>query len=103
MIVNDYKDAKQNYNKDHASFLPRMWSPEHTENYLDYTGFLNYKIRNFKYFFDNYNDPQKLYESVKKSISEAEKKIETRELCGGNNVELEKCFQKGAFTYINRR
>ena len=28
VIVNDYKKAKQNYNREHASILPRMWSPE---------------------------------------------------------------------------
>ena len=74
VIVNDYKDAKQNYNKDHASFLPRMWSPDHTENYLSYTNGLKYKIRDFKYFYDNYNDPEKTYESVKKSINESEER-----------------------------
>ena len=76
VIVNDYKDAKQNYNKDHASFLPRMWSPDHTENYLRYyiTNGLKYKIRDFKYFYDNYNEPEKTFESVKKSIKESEER-----------------------------
>ncbi len=44
VIVNDYKDAKQNYNSDHASILPRMWSSEHAENYMRYTGFLNFSV-----------------------------------------------------------
>ena len=32
-VVNDYKNAIQNYNSDHAAFLPRMWSSEHAVNY----------------------------------------------------------------------
>ena len=45
IIVNDYKNATQNYNSKHASILPRMWSPEHAENYLSYSGFLNFKVK----------------------------------------------------------
>ena len=45
VIVNDYKDAVQNYNSEHASILPRMWSTEHAENYLNYTGYLDFKIK----------------------------------------------------------
>ncbi|TYA74534.1 glycosyltransferase family 117 protein [Seonamhaeicola marinus] len=45
IIVNDYKNAKQNYNSKHASFLPRMWSSEHAENYMMFSGFLNFKIK----------------------------------------------------------
>ena len=45
VIVNDYRDAVQNYNSDHASILPRMWSTEHAENYLNYTGYLDFKIK----------------------------------------------------------
>ncbi|NMH87524.1 DUF2723 domain-containing protein [Flavivirga algicola] len=45
VIVNDYKNAKQNYNSEHASILPRMWSPEHTENYMMFSGFLNFKLK----------------------------------------------------------
>ncbi len=52
IIVNDYKNATQNYNSKHASFLPRMWSPEHAENYLSYSGFLNFKVKP-KYISEN--------------------------------------------------
>tara|TARA_A100000164_G_scaffold1759_1_gene1482 strand:- start:466 stop:3690 length:3225 start_codon:yes stop_codon:yes gene_type:complete len=45
VIVNDYKNAVQNYNSKHASILPRMWSTEHAENYLNYTGYLDFKIK----------------------------------------------------------
>jgi len=45
VIVNDYKNAKQNYNSKHASILPRMWSAEHTENYMMFSGFLDFKLK----------------------------------------------------------
>jgi hypothetical protein len=45
VIVNDYKNAKQNYNHKHASILPRMWSPENAENYLMFTGILDFKLK----------------------------------------------------------
>ena len=44
-VVNDYKNAIQNYNSDHAAFLPRMWSSEHAVNYYSYTGFLDFNIK----------------------------------------------------------
>lgn len=45
VIVNDYKNARQNYNSDHASILPRMWSTEHAENYMLYSGYLDFNIK----------------------------------------------------------
>ena len=46
VIVNDYKDAIPNSSPDHESLLPRMWSQEHAENYVNYfTGFLDFEIR----------------------------------------------------------
>ncbi len=45
VIVNDYKNAKQNYNSKHASILPRMWSTEHAENYMMFSGFLDFKLK----------------------------------------------------------
>lgn len=45
IIVNDYKNAIQNYNSDHASILPRMWSTEHAENYMLYSGYLDFNIK----------------------------------------------------------
>ena len=45
VIVNDFKNATQNYNSKHASILPRMWSSEHAENYMMYTGYLDFKLK----------------------------------------------------------
>ena len=44
-IINDWKNAKQNYNSEHAMLLPRMWSTEHAENYMMFTGFVDFKIK----------------------------------------------------------
>ena len=45
VIVNDWKNSKQNYNHKHASILPRMWSREHAENYMMFTGLIDFKIK----------------------------------------------------------
>ena len=70
VIVNDYKNAVQNYNSEHASILPRMWSSEHAKNYLNYTGFLNFKIKN-KYL----NEP-----GINDFISDFKNKINSGEV-----------------------
>ena len=62
VVVNDYKNAIQNYNSDHGSILPRMWSTEHASNYMRYSGFLGisvkpeYKMQNeFRGLVDEFN------------------------------------------------
>ena len=45
VVVNDYVNAIQNYNGDHGSILPRMWSTEHAVNYMRYCGFLEFSIK----------------------------------------------------------
>ncbi|WP_308993110.1 DUF2723 domain-containing protein [Mariniflexile litorale] len=45
VVVNNYKNAKQNYNHKQASILPRMWSAEHAENYMMFSGFLDFKLK----------------------------------------------------------
>ncbi|WP_037051651.1 glycosyltransferase family 117 protein [Psychroserpens burtonensis] len=44
VIVNDWKNAEQRYNSKHAAVLPRMWSTEHAENYMMFTGLLDFRI-----------------------------------------------------------
>ncbi|MCA0130990.1 glycosyltransferase family 117 protein [Winogradskyella alexanderae] len=44
VIINDWEKSKQNYNHDHASILPRMWSSEHAENYMMFTGLIDFKV-----------------------------------------------------------
>ena len=44
-IINDWENSKQNYNSEHAMFLPRMWSTEHAENYMMFTGLIDFKVK----------------------------------------------------------
>ena len=44
VIINDWEKSKQNYNHEHASILPRMWSSEHAENYMMFTGLIDFKV-----------------------------------------------------------
>ncbi|RZV70274.1 MAG: DUF2723 domain-containing protein [Flavobacteriaceae bacterium] len=45
VVVNEYERAKQNYNSEHASILPRMWSGEHAENYMLFAGYLDFQVK----------------------------------------------------------
>lgn len=45
VIVNDYKNATQNYNSSQAAFLPRMWSSENAQNYMMFTGLLDFSLK----------------------------------------------------------
>ncbi|MFC0603802.1 glycosyltransferase family 117 protein [Winogradskyella pulchriflava] len=44
VVINDWEKSKQNYNHKHASVLPRMWSSEHAENYMMFTGLIEFKL-----------------------------------------------------------
>ncbi|MFD1062350.1 protein O-mannosyl-transferase family [Winogradskyella litorisediminis] len=44
-IINDWEKAKQNYNSEHAAIMPRMWSTEHAENYMMFTGLIDFKVK----------------------------------------------------------
>lgn len=45
VIVNNYKNAKQNTDDAHKAILPRMWSTEHAANYMDFTGPLEFTVK----------------------------------------------------------
>lgn len=45
VIVNEYKNVKQNFDDDQKAFLPRMWSLEHNANYMDITGPVAFEIK----------------------------------------------------------
>jgi len=46
IIVNNWKNAKQNSNSEHHAFLPRMWSTDnsHIENYINMTEPVKFRI-----------------------------------------------------------
>jgi len=45
IIVNEYKNARQNLEDKHKAFLPRMWSSEHAENYMRFSGPLSFTVK----------------------------------------------------------
>lgn len=45
VIVNNYKNARQNTDDSQKGFMPRMWSTEHNANYLEFTGGLDFSIK----------------------------------------------------------
>ena len=45
VVVNQWRNASQNLDGAHKSILPRMWSPEHNANYMQYTGPLDFGIK----------------------------------------------------------
>ena len=44
VVVNNYKNAKQNSDDNHKGFMPRMWSPDNAANYMSFTGPLEFRI-----------------------------------------------------------
>ena len=69
VVVNDYENAIQNYNSDHGSLLPRMWSGEHAENYMMYSGALEFSI---KPEYSMQNELRGLVNNFRKAIAEGE-------------------------------
>ena len=69
VIVNDYKDGLQNYNSEHASLLPRMWSSEHAENYMMYSGFLDFSIKSD---YQMQNDLRSVINDFKNAVANGE-------------------------------
>ena len=45
VIVNDYKNARQNLDDSHKTVLPRMWSTQHAANYMQFTGPLDFTVK----------------------------------------------------------
>jgi len=45
IIINDWKNSKQNTSKEHKAILPRMWSTEHIANYMKFTGPIAFQIK----------------------------------------------------------
>ncbi len=69
VIVNNYKNAKQNFNSEQAAILPRMWSGENAENYMKFTGFLDFQI---KKEYRMQKEVQDLVAGFKQSVAKGE-------------------------------
>lgn len=84
IIVNNFKNAEQNSDANHKTFLPRLWSSEHIENYINFTNPPEFRL-NPNYIYENdlskYGiDPNQLTEedlnkAVEQLKSETEKTI----------------------------
>lgn len=44
IITNNFKNAEQNSDDNQKAFLPRLWSTDHVENYMNFTHPLEFKI-----------------------------------------------------------
>ncbi len=44
LVVNNFKNAEQNTDDAHKAFLPRMWSTEHVDNYINFSSVPKFKI-----------------------------------------------------------
>ena len=69
VVVNDYENAIQNYNSDHGSLLPRMWSGEHAENYMMYSGPLEFSIKSE---YKMQNEFRNLVNNFRKAVADGE-------------------------------
>ncbi|MCC4227340.1 DUF2723 domain-containing protein [Zunongwangia profunda] len=58
IIINDWKNTKQNLDDAHKTFLPRMWSTEHAANYMDLTGPLQFTVK------EEYQGEERLMQAI---------------------------------------
>ncbi|MBW1298820.1 protein O-mannosyl-transferase family [Aquimarina litoralis] len=81
VIVNDWKNARQNLDNTHKTLLPRMWSTEHISNYMIYSGPLEFSIKtefqDEKELIDTVVDFRKKYASGELDNSDYHKFLES--------------------------
>ena len=71
IIVNNFKNSKQNTEDKHKAFLPRMWSTDHIENYINLTEVPKFTVK------DEYVDAKELTDIVAEfRVAFAQKKID---------------------------
>ena len=71
IIVNNFKNSKQNTEDKHKAFLPRMWSTDHIDNYINLTQVPKFTIK------DEYTDAKELTDIVAEfRAAFAQKKID---------------------------
>jgi len=100
VIVNNYKNAEQNTDDNQKAILPRLWSTDHIENYIQFTGVPKFKLnQDYPYeddlaqygvSIDSLNEEQvaqaveQLKEEMQKNINQfqmaySQKKIDTED------------------------
>jgi Protein of unknown function (DUF2723) len=72
VVVNNYKDAKQNSDDNHKGFMPRMWSPDNAANYMSFTGPLEFKLdQTVDYAEDLYRRGMPIDQMTEEQVAEA--------------------------------
>ena len=72
VIVNNYKNAEQNTDDNQKAVLPRLWSTEHIENYISFTGVPKFQLNhNYPYEEDLAQYGVNLEELSDEQINEA--------------------------------
>jgi hypothetical protein len=72
VITNNYKNAEQNSDDNQKAFLPRMWSTEHVENYINFSNVPEFKIN------PDYSEEKELVDIIAEfRKAYAEKQIDT--------------------------
>lgn len=81
IITNNFKNAEQNSDDNQKTILPRMWSTEHVENYMNFTNPPEFKINPDYPYQDDLSkygiDPSKLTEEeYNKAIAQLRNEVE---------------------------
>ena len=58
IIVNDFENARQNLDDEHKGLLPRMWSTTHAANYMQFTGPLEFQVK------EEFQDQEQLLQAI---------------------------------------
>lgn len=74
VIVNNYKNASQNTDDAQKGFLPRMWSTEHSANYMEFTGGLDFSVK-----AEYLNEPRLIDEVNKFKQAHAQGLVDTKD------------------------
>jgi len=99
IITNNYIKAEQNSDDSQKAFLPRMWSPDHAENYMTFTKPLEFRLNpNYPYENElgqygidvNTATPEEVQSAVQQLRSEVEKTVtEFRKAFKDDQIDLE--------------
>lgn len=82
VITNHWENAEQNSDNAHKALLPRMWSTDHAENYMNFTSVPNFKIH------PEYAHEQELVQIV----SEFRKALATKQIDNSDYIKFMKAY-----------
>lgn len=98
VIVNNYKNAKQNSDDAHKGLLPRMWSPDNAANYMNFTGPLEFRLDpSVDYVEDLYSMGMPIDQMSEEQVSQAV--IAARGEMEQNIAQFKAAFHAGQVDY----